>query len=146
MSTEKTILVVDDDAKLLLALHKRLTQAGFQVLTAADAGQAMDIARTEHVDAISLDVRLPGELSGLDVAVALHQDARTASIPILFITGSANDDFKHMCRAVGGRFFIAKPYDADLLVQTLRGMLVEDDLAEVRRISTLKRRQPVGEV
>ncbi len=141
MSDGKTILVVDDDSKLLLALQKRLTHAGFHVLTAMDGTQALELARDEPVDAISLDVRLPGDLDGLEVAAALQKDARTARIPILFVTGSATDDFKAQCKAVGGRYFIAKPYDSDLLIQTLRGIFGADELSEAQRISSAKRRQ-----
>jgi CheY-like chemotaxis protein len=143
MTELRTILVVDDDIDLLLAGQKRLTHAGFRVLTAACAADALEQARGGGVDAISLDVGLPGGPNGLEVAAALQRDPRTAKIPIIFITGSADEDFKRKCEAAGGRYFLAKPYDGELLVQILRGIFATDDLAEVRRIAHAKRRQPV---
>lgn len=143
MSNGKTVLVVEDDSKLLLGLQKRLMHAGYQVLTAMDGTEALALAREEVVDAISLDVRLSGDIDGLEVAAALQKDPRTARIPILFVTGSANDQFDSRCKAVGGRYFISKPYDPDLLIQTLRGIFGTDELSEARRISTAKRRQLV---
>lgn len=140
----KTILTVDDDTKVLLALHKRLTSAGYRVLSATDARGAVDLAREELPDAISLDVRLPGDQDGLAVAATLQQDPRTARIPIIFVTGSADQEFKAKCQAVGGRYFLSKPYDSDLLLQVLRGVFATDELAEIQRLSSAKRRQPVG--
>jgi CheY-like chemotaxis protein len=139
----KTILVVDDDAGMLVVLQKRLEHAGYRVLTATDAVQALDWAESEHVDAISLDVRLPGDIDGLELAVRFRSNPLTGGIPIIFITGSADDTFGETCRAAGGRCFLAKPYDPDLLIQVLRNIFGADELGEMRRISQAKRRQPV---
>lgn len=144
MREPKTVLVVDDDTSLLLAGRKRLTHAGFQVLTATNGAAALEQARAGGVDAVALDVGLPGGLSGLDVAAQLQMDERTADIPIVFITGSADEHFKSRCASVGGRYFLAKPYDGDLLVQILRVIFATDDLAEMRQIASAKRRQPIA--
>lgn len=140
---ERTILVVEDDTKLLLALRKHLTHAGFEVLTAVDGPQALECARERRVDAISLDVNLRGDLNGLEVAELLQRDPRTSRIPIIFITGSADESFREARAAAGGRYFISKPYDSDLLIQVIRGIFAGDELAEVKRLSSAKRRQPV---
>lgn len=139
----KTMLVVDDDAKLLLGLQKRLEANGHRVVAAMEGSEALERARQEPIDVILLDVSLPGCVSGLDVAAALRQDARTARIPIVFITGSADESFKQRCTAAGAKYFMAKPYDPELLLQTLRGIFGEDELSAAQRISRAKRRQPV---
>lgn len=143
VSDRKTVLVVDDDTSVLLALEKRLTQAGYCVLTALNGVDALERARLCTVDAISLDVAMPGDVSGLDVADELRLDPSTAHIPIVFVTGTADEHFKERCSEVGGRYFLTKPYDAELLLQTLSSMLAADDLAEIKRISAAKRRQPI---
>lgn len=142
MLNGKTILTVDDDIKILLGLQKRLTHEGYRVISATDGGSAIELARDETPDAISLDVRLPGDLDGLEVAATLQEDPRTARIPIIFVTGSADQEFKAKCQAVGGKYFLAKPYDSDLLLQLLRGIFARDELAEIRNLSAAKRRQP----
>lgn len=143
MTNPKTVLAVDDDIALLIALQRRLEHAGYRVLTATNGTEALQCARDERVDAISLDVGMPGGVSGLDVAKSLQKDPRTAIIPIIFITGEANDSFIATCRTVGGKYFLAKPYDPDLLLQMLRSVFGTDELAEARKISQAKRRQPV---
>ena len=143
INERKTVLVVDDDTSMVLALQKRLAQAGYHVLTALNGVDALERARRCTVDAISLDVAMPGAVSGFDVAHELRVDPRTARIPIVFVTGTADEHFKERCSAVGGRYFLAKPYDAELLLQTLSNMLAADELAEIKRISGVKRRQPI---
>lgn len=140
----KTILVVDDDLGIRVALHARLEHAGYAALCASDGAQALELAKSAPIDAIALDVAMPGELNGLAVAAALRKHPSTAKIPIVFITGSADHEFKRKCEEVGGKYFLAKPYDPDLLLQTLRSIFGEDELAQARRISQAKRRQPVG--
>lgn len=144
MMSRKTILIVDDDAKLLLAMQKRMEHAGYEVVLATDGAGALEHARTMKIDVISLDVCMPGTISGLDVAAQLQRDPLAARIPIIFVTGSANDEFKQACTRVGAKYFLAKPFDADLLLQTVRGLFGEDELGEARRLSQAKRRQPVA--
>ena len=138
----KTILVVDDDPNVVLALQKRLTHAGYRVLTALTGEDALASARGEQVDAITLDVAMAGAFNGLEVAEFLRQDVRTASIPTLFVTGTADARFKEKCEAAGGTYFFSKPYDADLLIRVLKGLFASDELGEVQRLSRAKRRQP----
>ena len=142
-SNWKTIVVVDDDADVLLALKKRLRGAGWDVLTASNGTEALNLARNTTVDAITLDVAMPGDMDGLDVASALSRDPRTARIPIIFVTGIADAHFKEKCEAVGGKYFVSKPYDADLLVRLLKSIFGQDELAEIKKISEARRRQPV---
>lgn len=139
----KTVLVVDDDPAVVLALRKRLLDAGFDVQTACNGKEALHLARDTTVDAITLDVGLAGDLDGLDVARELSSDPHTAQIPVIFITGTTDPEFKDKCESVGGRYFLAKPYDADVLVRILEGVFGDDALSQVREISCAKRRQPV---
>ena len=143
-SRSKTVLVVDDDVSIVHALKKRLAHEGYRVLSALDGNEALSFARNDRVDAITLDVALGGSLNGLDVAAALHRDPRTAAIPIVFVTGTADDQFHEKCQAVGGAFFLSKPYDARLVIRLLEGIFAKDELAEVQRLSQAKRRQPIG--
>lgn len=137
-----TVLVVDDDPDVLLALSRRLHAAGFEVVTASSGAEALELIGCHTVNAITLDVSLPGEMNGLELAAALRRNPRTAETPIVFVTGTVDSDFKEKCTAVGGEYFLAKPYDADVLIRLLDGIFGQDELAEIRRISEAKRRQP----
>lgn len=139
----KTALVVDDDRQVLWSLEKRLSQIGLVVLTAANGRDALEFARAGTMDVILLDVRLPGEPDGLGLAAALRDEPGHAHVPIIFVTGTADCHFKARCQEVGGNYFVCKPYDPDLLVRLVQSVLAQDELAEIRRISAAKRRQPV---
>lgn len=138
----KKILVVEDDLQAANGLVMWLSSSGFEVVTTYSGHAAIEVARSEHPDAITLDVQLP-DLDGREVATRLHDDRDTAKIPIVFVTGKADQHFKQQCAAVGGKYFIRKPYDPDLLIRLLRSLLAMDGLEEMRQISQAKRRQPL---
>jgi chemosensory pili system protein ChpA (sensor histidine kinase/response regulator) len=135
--------VVDDDKSVLAALDKRLSHAGFAVAIATNGMDALSYARSHRVDAITLDVSMPGPLDGLSLAAALRKQPQTSRVPIIFVTGVADEKFKERCKQGGGEYFVCKPYDDDLLIRLLQSVLGEDALDEMRRISQAKRRQPV---
>ena len=141
-STPPTILVVDDDVGILVAMEKRLTRAGYRVLTAATGPDALACARENAVDVMTLDVALGGPFSGLEVAAFLRKDPRISDIPIVFLTSAADSRFEEKCRASGGTYFLSKPFDFNLLLQLLENISAESILAEIRWISSAKRRQP----
>lgn len=138
----KTILVVDDDIDVLKALDRRLSHVGFVVLTASNGMDALELAAEQRIHAITLDVNLPGELDGLALANILRKQSHTARVPIVFITGAADGGFKRKCEGAGGDYFLAKPYDADLLIRTIQGIFAADELGRLQQLSQAKRRQP----
>lgn len=142
--TRHSVLAIDDDVTLLLGIQKRLEHEGYHVFTATNGNDAIEQIHSAAIDAVLLDVNMPGELSGVDVARALHEDPHTCNIPIIFVTGSADAEFKKKCAAVGARYFLAKPFDSDLLMQTLKGVFARDELADLEILSKSKRRQPTG--
>jgi len=79
------ILVVDDDPKAVELIAVRVLGLASTVLRAYGGQEAIDAARREIPDLIVLDLMMP-EVSGFDVVAALHEDSRTASIPILVVT------------------------------------------------------------
>lgn len=141
----RTVLAVDDDVHVLTAHMKRLSQAGYRVRPATNAADALEAVREERVDAVLLDVEMPGEMDGLDLAAILHKDPLSAGIPIIFVTGRAHQDFPERSRQVGAKYFVSKPYDVDLLLRVLDGIFARDELGEAQRLSHVKRRQPVDD-
>ena len=112
----KKILIVDDEADVLIALEKRLLDAGYLVFKADNGPAAIRLAKRKKPDLILLDVMMPG-MDGSQTAQLLKNDAATAEIPILFLTclitpqeqGSGHKES-------GGNFFIAKPYEPQALI------------------------------
>jgi len=88
---DKTVLVVDDEPDVRRYLAAILRDAGFRVLTAGDGEEAIDIARRERPDFISLDLVMPKK-SGQKVLFELRRDRDLARIPVLIVTAHAQDD------------------------------------------------------
>jgi CheY-like chemotaxis protein len=86
-----SILIVDDDPASVELIAEGVLGLADRVLRATGGREAIDIARRELPDAIILDLLMP-DVNGFDVAVALHQQADTARIPILIITAMQVND------------------------------------------------------
>ena len=99
------ILVVDDEALLRLDLADALRDAGYGVLEASDADQALGYLRNRcPIDLVITDIELGAGLTGWDVAETFR--AARSDIPIIYISGVGGD----RCRKVAGSTFFAKPY------------------------------------
>ena len=85
MSSNKRILVVDDNRSLVRIVERTLRKAGFEVLTAFDGLEGLRKARGEKPNLIILDIVMP-EMDGYEVCRLLESDPDTAAIPILMLT------------------------------------------------------------
>src|ERR1051325_9907783 len=85
------ILIVDDDRKILDLLLDLLAVEGYEVATAGDGSEAIDLARSFNPDIVISDVVMPN-VSGLELCRRLKEDARTAYVPVLLISGLATSD------------------------------------------------------
>jgi DNA-binding response OmpR family regulator len=120
----KTILVVEDDAKIASALTVRLKSAGYDVFTSPDGAEALKIARTELPDLIILDVWLPlidiWMPLGVGFSVARRlKDRGLGNIPIIFITASRDPAIRDAAQAMHAAAFFEKPYDPEELLSTI---------------------------
>jgi CheY-like chemotaxis protein len=82
----KKILLVDDSKFLRLATERALARAGYEVSTATDGEQAIELAGIEHPDLILLDLLLP-KIPGPEVLKSLKKDPKTADIPVVVFSG-----------------------------------------------------------
>jgi DNA-binding response OmpR family regulator len=82
----RTVLIVDDEAPVRESLRRYLKAVGYAVMEAADFDQAVRTLGATSVNAVVLDVRLPGR-SGLDLLEYLRSDSKLAALPVLILTG-----------------------------------------------------------
>ena len=101
----KTILVVDDEAKIARLVQDYLEHAGFKVLTAADGASALASARLHKPDLVVLDLGLPG-LDGLDVTRQLRKQSEVA---IIMLTARSDESDKLVGLELGADDYITKP-------------------------------------
>ncbi len=114
----KTVLLVEDDKKLTLAMGMRLKSMGYNVATAADAICAVAEARKSNPDVILIDINLPGG-DGFVVAKRLQSLIQTAATPLIFITASKQPGLKERAKEFGAAAFLEKPFDATQLADAI---------------------------
>lgn len=118
-----TVLLVDDEAVVLASLGRYLQIAGYDVRTAADVDPAFDVLRKSAIDAVILDVRLPGDRSGLEVLEYLRLDENWRDLPVIILTGvRLTPEEEEIVRHYPAHVFY-KPQGYGELVQQLNRLL-----------------------
>ncbi len=133
----KTILVVDDEPKIVQLARDYLEHAGFTVLTASDGPTALHAARSSKPDLIVLDLGLP-QLDGLDVTRAIRKDS---NVPIIMLTARTEETDKLIGLELGADDYITKPFSPKELVARVRTVLRRSDRStspdEIIRVADL---------
>lgn len=115
MSAERPVILVVDDSSDLLALTTKMLADDYQVLTAEDAGTALELAAgTPRPDLILLDVEMPGA-TGFDVCRVLKSEGNTYDIPVIFLTSKAEGDAQLEGLEIGAVDYVIKPANAGVL-------------------------------
>jgi DNA-binding response OmpR family regulator len=119
----KTILVVDDEPKIVQVARDYLEHGGFSVLAAFDGKSALASARSTKPDLVVLDLGLP-DLDGLDVTRTLRQDS---SVPIIMLTARGEETDKLVGLELGADDYVTKPFSPKELVARVRAVLRRAD-------------------
>ena len=114
MSARRNVLVVEDDENTVFLLKTLLGSKGYEVLHAWDGREAVEIAETEELDLVLLDLQLP-RLSGLGVIHQLREKLRFESLPIVIMTGYEPERYRGTAIEAGCDDFLLKPIDFDRL-------------------------------
>ncbi|SNQ48577.1 Histidine kinase [Frankia canadensis] len=109
------VLVVDDDAVIRQLVVVNLELEGFEVHTAVDGVDALEMVREVRPQVITLDIMMP-RMDGWDVATALREDPSTVDIRLIMLTARAQEaDVKRGSR-IGVDYYLTKPFDPDELI------------------------------
>lgn len=122
-SSPATILLIDDDAAARRMMRRALERHGHQVTEAANGADGLTQLRELRPQLVLLDLRMPGELSGLDVAQQAAADGAIAHIPIIIVSASAHDAMRESTMQSGCAAFIEKPVDFAELHATIARVL-----------------------
>ncbi len=113
--TPKKILIVDDDAHVVLMTKSRLEANGYQVATADSGIEGIKMAKEWKPDLILLDMIMPA-MEGPDVCQNIKSDDETRHIPIVILTASTKKEIQIKCLKAGALVVILKPFNpAELL-------------------------------
>ncbi|MDO8489314.1 MAG: response regulator [Candidatus Omnitrophota bacterium] len=112
------ILLIDDELDLVEVTRMRLEKSGYKVLTAPNAGEALELLQNNLPDLILLDLLLP-DIRGEEVCKKLKSDDRLKNIPVILFTASVSDIPK-VAKEIGADDYIAKPFDPEVLLRKIK--------------------------
>jgi len=136
MENQKRLLLVDDDPNLILLVKDYLEFRGYDVVTADNGRQALEILEQEDPDMIICDVMMP-EMDGYTLVEQVRENPKTNLIPFLFLSakGHSADKVKGLNR--GADVYMAKPFEPEELVAQVESSLKQASrLLPPRAIST----------
>ena len=115
-----TLLIVDDERSIRHSLRTILSSLGFQVIEAARGEEALELVRTAHVDALLLDIDMPG-LGGIATCRGIRRSFPT--MPILMLTVHGSEDHKVEAFEAGADDYITKPFQLRELTARIRAVI-----------------------
>jgi DNA-binding response OmpR family regulator len=115
----KTIMVVDDEPRLVSLVEAYLLQEGFDVVTAGDGQEALALTRKEEPALIILDVMMP-DMDGYEFMRHHRRDQET---PIILLTAKVEDDDKIIGLELGADDYVTKPFHPRELIARVRAVL-----------------------
>lgn len=116
---DETILVVDDDRKIVELVTLYLQREGYRVLQAFDGNAALDLARVERPALAILDLMLPG-VNGLVICKTLQQESQT---PVIMLTARSTEEDRMRGLDLGADDYVVKPFSPRELVSRVRAVL-----------------------
>ncbi|WP_434121994.1 response regulator [Salinicoccus roseus] len=136
------ILVVDDEPSIVTLMKFNLEKAGYEVITAEDGRQGLDLSLTEKPDLIVLDLMLPG-MDGMDVCKTLRQEK--VDTPILMLTAKDEEFDKILGLELGADDYMTKPFSPREVVARVKAILrrtqvqqAPDDASSVIKLGALE--------
>jgi DNA-binding response OmpR family regulator len=116
---KNTVLVADDDPRLLRLVQRNLELSGYRVLTAGDGSAALKMAEAEKPDVLVLDIMMPG-VDGLEVCRRVRE---FSTAPIIMLTARDGEDDKVQGLDTGADDYLTKPFSSPELVARVRAQL-----------------------
>jgi adenylate cyclase len=123
----RRVVVADDDPDIVDILTFNLTTAGYEVTSAADGVEALELVRASMPDLVVLDIMMP-RMDGLAALAALKADEATKEIPVVMLTAKTSDTDQWAGWEAGADYYITKPFDLDELLRFIGYLQVNTEL------------------
>ncbi len=120
------VLVVDDEPRYLKLIRYNLEAANYEVTTAADGEEALELVANNSPDLVILDIRLPG-MDGYDVCAKIRE---FSSVPIIMLTAKGEESEKVRGLRLGADDYVTKPFSADELMARVEALLRRSQIPE----------------
>ena len=113
-----SILIVDDDKKILELLTLGFERYGLKVLTAENGSDALDLFKREHIDLVLTDIIMPG-FNGKELARRIKNESPRTRIALM--TGAEEEDMEELLNNGTADYFFLKPFDINYVCKTFIG-------------------------
>ncbi|WP_035994316.1 response regulator transcription factor [Leptolyngbya sp. KIOST-1] len=117
-----TVLVVDDDTAMQLALTRRLQEQGFAVVNAASGEEALELLRTQTADVVVSDVMMPG-MTGFEFCHRLRSRPEGEMVPFIFLSSLGELTNRVQGHLLGADDYLVKPFSAQELIAKVKGAI-----------------------
>jgi DNA-binding NarL/FixJ family response regulator len=118
----KQLLLIDDDPNLILLVKDYLEFRGYQVVTAENGQEALDVLQKETPDMIICDVMMP-QMDGYSFVEHVRKDPRTSWIPVLFLSAKGQSQDRVKGLNTGADVYMVKPFEPEELVAQVESSL-----------------------
>lgn len=116
----KTVLIVDDSATVRQQVRMVLSQAGFEVMEAADGAEGAEVVdRSPEIACVLCDVNMP-RLNGIDFVRRVKAQARHSGLPIVMLTTEGQPALVAAAKQAGAKGWIVKPFKPEMLVAAIQ--------------------------
>ncbi|HEY3179937.1 MAG TPA: Hpt domain-containing protein [Casimicrobiaceae bacterium] len=121
-STAPLVMIVDDSLTVRKVTSRLLQREGFDVVTAKDGVDALQILEDQTPNVILLDIEMP-RMDGFEFTKTMKAEPKNAHIPIIMITSRTAEKHRNRASELGVDLYLGKPYQEDELLRNLRDML-----------------------
>ncbi len=118
----RRLLLIDDDPNLILLVKDYLEFRGYEVITAENGREALEVLEQETPDMIICDVMMP-EMDGYSLVSAIRQDPKTSWIPVLFLSAKGQSQDRVKGLNIGADVYMVKPFEPEELVAQVESSL-----------------------
>jgi len=116
-------LVVDDSLSARRSLAQVIKDAGYDVRTAKDGLEAVDIIKKKIPDILLVDLEMP-RMNGMELSSHIRNNLETADIPIIMVTSRSTEKHRKQARAAGVNIYLTKPFSDDVLLDHISNLLI----------------------
>jgi DNA-binding NarL/FixJ family response regulator len=118
----RRLLLIDDDPNLILLVKDYLEFRGYEVVTAENGREALEVLESEVPDMIICDVMMP-EMDGYQLVSTIRQDPKTSWIPVLFLSAKGQSQDRVKGLNIGADVYMVKPFEPEELVAQVESSL-----------------------
>ena len=120
----ETVLVIDDSPTILKVVQLVLTKEGYNVVTASDGDEGIEVARESRPDVILLDFVMP-RMNGYQVCRAMHQEAALKDVPVVLMSAKGDQVGERFIKVMGIVDYITKPFSPEAITGVVQHTLAK---------------------